>query len=629
MENSIENAAQELHTTQENAVQAEKETNNAAEVSQEENVAPAETNENEANDANVFVAQDVNTLDREALVKYLQQTIEKQPINVVETIVRDVRERFNKLSHEEREARREKFLADGNAEQDFDRSPDILDQNMKNLLNLYNERSKEYRAALDKEYKQNALLKNNIIENITALLEKGDSYENSKQIRELTQQWKTIGRVPATEANEINIRYKHCLDQYHHNIALSREMREIDHKRNYERKVELCEQAEKLAEQPSAAKAFHTIQHLHDEWKQIGAVAPEDREAIWQRFKNATTAVNDRFHKFVEDNREKEKENYEAKLKLIEEAKAIAETEADKAKDIEGAVKLIADIQLRWRKIGFAPKEYNDKIYSDFRHICEQVYDRRRKFFRAQNAEWTKNLTAKIALCEEAERLQDSTDWRETTSKLIELQKRWKTIGPVTRKQSDEVWKRFRTACDKFFDNKEKQLNAPDPEELKNLEAKRALLDQFEATEQPEDNDEKLKQIQQFRQQWNAIGYVPKENRNEVNKRFNDIISVRVEKISGDNSNRQMLLYRSKIEGIAAGEDGANKLLRERNDLISKLRQAEQEATQLENNVGFFSKSANSEGLVKDIMKKIENARNHIRTINEKLDIIDSIEKEQ
>ena len=307
MENSIENATQELHTTQENAAQAEKETNNAAEVSQEENVTPAETNENEANDANVFVAQDVNTLDREALVKYLQQTIEKQPINVVETIVRDVRERFNKLSHEEREARREKFLADGNAEQDFDRSPDILDQNMKNLLNLYNERSKEYRAALDKEYKQNALLKNNIIENITALLEKGDSYENSKQIRELTQQWKTIGRVPATEANEINIRYKHCLDQYHHNIALSREMREIDHKRNYERKVELCEQAEKLAEQPSAAKAFHTIQHLHDEWKQIGAVAPEDREAIWQRFKNATTAVNDRFHKFVEDNREKEK----------------------------------------------------------------------------------------------------------------------------------------------------------------------------------------------------------------------------------------------------------------------------------------------------------------------------------
>ncbi|MCR5697813.1 MAG: DUF349 domain-containing protein [Marinilabiliaceae bacterium] len=620
MENTIENAAQEQQLTQGNSVEAEKETIT--------NVEPSEEPQAEAEQVEAFVAKDVNTLNREELVKYLRQTIEKQPITTVSTIIKDVRERFDKLSTEEREARHEKFIADGGVEQDFDKSPDILEQNMKSLQNLYNDRYKAYNAALEKEYKQNALIKNNIIENITNLLQKGDSYENSKQIRELTQQWKNVGRVPADEANDINSRYKRCLEQYHQNIALSREMREIDHKRNYERKVELCEQAEKLAEQTSAAKAFRAIQQLHAEWKQIGAVAQEDRDAIWQRFKAATAVINDRFHKLVEGNKEQEKKNYEAKLALIEEAKKIQEEPAEKAKEIEGAVKKITEIQERWRKIGFAPKEFNDKIYSDFRHICEQVYDRRRKFFRAQNAEWAKNLTEKIALCEEAEKLQDSTDWRDTTNKLIELQKRWKTIGPVTRKQSDEVWKRFRAACDRFFENKEKSLNAPDPEQIKNLEAKTALLAQIEASEEPESNDEKLKQIQQFRQQWNAIGHVPKENRNEINKKFSSLMSARVEKISGDSNSRQMLLYRTKIEDMAASEDGANKVQRERNELIFKLRQAEQETTQLENNVGFFSKSANSEGVVKDIMKKIEASRNHIRQINEKLDIIDSIDKD-
>lgn len=595
-------------------------------VEHTENVQP-QVEENEATNTVAEKEQlrsDLSGMTREDLVKYFCKIQESYTLSEVAKHLEDVKLEFDEQTKIANNLLHQKFIEEGGEERDFRPVPDPLEQKMKDVYNKFRDMRKAEYEAIEKERKQNALEKRNIIENMTNILEKSDNVELYKTFKELMNQWKTIGQVPQNEASEINSMYKSCIDKYYDNMRINRELRELDMKKNYDAKIKLCEQAEQLADVPSASKAFYTIQQIHAQWKSIGAVPSEFRDSLWERLKVATTAVNERFHKFVDESHDKEKQNYEAKLALCKEVEEISKSPMSTSKECDDAVKKVMDIQTRWRAIGFAPKEFNNTVYADFRKLCDEVFDKKRKFFKEFNSSLTSNYEAKLELCKKAEELSSSTDWKKTTDSLINLQKQWKKIGPVPHKHSDAIWTRFRAACDMFFNNKSQYFETVEGDLNVNLEQKRALIEELKNYEMPEDIDEHFKVLQLFQQRWNKIGFVPKKNKIEISQEFSNLLNQQYDKLNTDDNNRNLQRFKARVELMAI--EGKDKVEHERNKLIIKLKQLEQDITQLENNIGFFTtKSKQSDKLVNDVNEKIKTCRSNIEMVNAKLDIIDSV----
>lgn len=570
-------------------------------------------------------SSDLSSMTREALVAYFTKIQESYKLSEIAKHLDEVKSIFDEQTKVALEDLRQKYIADGGEERDFKPVPDPLDQKMKDAYNKFRDIRKTEIEALEKEKQHNSLVKRNIIDNMTTILEKADSTEQYKVFKDLMAQWNSVGPVPSTEAAEINSKYKVCKDKFYDKMRINRELRELDMKRNYEEKIQLCEQAEKLVDVQSATKAFYQIQQIHAQWKQIGAVPAESRDALWERLKAATNVINERFHKFVDESKEKEKANYEAKLALIKEVEEIAASPMSTMKECDEAMKKVMDIQTRWRTIGFAPKEFNNSVYANFRKQCDVVFDKKRKFFKEFNSSLSANYEAKIKLCEKAEELSTSTDWKKTSDALIKLQKDWKKIGPVQHKHSDTVWNRFRAACDAFFSNKAQYIDGVESDYKDNLEKKKAIIEELKVFQMPEDSDEQFKILQSFQHRWNEIGYVPMKNKNEVNQEFSTLLNQLYDKMNVDDSNRNLQRFKARMELMASEQGGHDKVDHERTKLINKLKQVEQDITLLENNVGFFAESKQSAKLIVDINDKIKTAKKNVEVINAKLDIIDAI----
>lgn len=593
-----------------------------------ENVQPQIEAPNEAAEAaeKEVLRSDLTGMTREELVKYFKKVQEDYVLTEVAKHLEDVKSSFDALTKAANDELHQKFIDEGGEEKDFKPVPDPLDQKMKELYSKYRETRKSEKEAADKERKQNALEKRNIIQNMNNILAQPDNGEQNKTFKDLMAQWKKIGQVPQNEKAEIDSAYRTCVDKFYDNMRISRDLRELDMKRNYDEKVKLCEQAEKLVDQPSAPKAFFAIQQIHASWKNIGPVSAEQREALWNRLKAATNVINERFHKYVDENHEKEKQNYEAKLALCKEVEELGKSPMETIKECDAVVNKMLEIQTRWRSIGFAPKEFNNSVYADFRKLCDVIYEKKRKTYKDFNASLSVNYDEKVKLCEKAEELADSTDWRKTTDALINLQKQWKKIGPVPHKRSEAIWTRFRAACDKFFNNKAQHFEGVDGEQNENLEKKRAIIEELKAYQMPEDVDEHFKVLQSFQQRWNQIGFVAKKVKNDINQEFASLINQQYDKLNTDDNNRNLQRFKSRMELMLDEQNGRDKITHERNKLITKLKQLEQDIVQLENNIGFFTtKSKQTDRLVNDVNEKIKNARANIDMINLKLDIIDAL----
>ena len=483
-----------------------------------------------------------------------------------------------------------------------------IERGFKALYNAYRKERAEYNREQEKEREHNLELKEAVIKDLKALLEKQEDVNRTfPEFREIQSRWRAIGPVPVQSFRDLNDTYQLYVEQFYDMVKINRELRDLDFKKNLEVKTVFCEQAEKLAESENIVEAFKELQKLHEQWKEYGPVAKEFRESIWDRFKAATSLINKKYQAYFEGLKEQHEENLAAKTRLCEQVEEIASKENISAPEWNILSKQIEDIQKEWKTIGFATKKENQKIYDRFRAACDKFFGRKREFYAGYKENINANLEKKIALCEEAEALKGSTDWKKTASKLIELQKQWKEIGAVPRKKSEQLWKRFRAACDEFFNERDKNVK-PENDFYGNLKAKQRLVEEIKAYELVSDEDADTEAMNSFMQRWQEIGFVPFKEKDEIARKYKDALN---EKFGS-------LASKSRKGRYAKAPKN------EKERLVQKYLKKEQDITTYENNIGFFAMSKNSEPLIKQMQERIDQAKKELLELEEQIRALDS-----
>ncbi len=483
-----------------------------------------------------------------------------------------------------------------------------IERGFKALYNAYRKERAEYNREQEKEREHNLELKEAVIKDLKALLEKQEDVNRTfPEFREIQNRWRAIGQVPVQSFRDLNDTYQLYVEQFYDMVKINRELRDLDFKKNLEVKTGFCEQAEKLAESDNVVEAFKELQRLHEQWKEYGPVAKEFRESIWDRFKAATAVINKKYQAHFEGLKEQYAENLAAKTRLCEQVEEIASKENIAAPEWNTLSKDIEEIQKQWRTIGFASKKENQKIYDRFRAACDKFFERKRDFYAGYKENMNSNLEKKIALCEAAEALKDSTDWKKTASQLINLQKQWKEIGAVPRKKSEQLWKRFRAACDAFFNERDKNVK-PENDFYGNLKAKQHLVEEIAAYSLTGDEDADADAMNAFMQRWQEIGFVPFKEKDAIAKSYKDAL----QSTFGD------LVSRTRKTRYAKAPKN------EKERLVQKYLKKEQDITTYENNIGFFAMSKNSEPLIRQMQDRIEQAKKELEELKEQIRAIDS-----
>lgn len=484
-----------------------------------------------------------------------------------------------------------------------------IERGFKELYGQYRAIRSRNAAELEKKREENYTAKLALIDQLKELLDaKEDLKDTFPAFRDIQARWREIGPVPQGKVKDLYDTYQHYVEMFYDYVKINREFRDLDFKKNLEAKIELCEKAEALANEENVVEAFRTLQKYHEEWKELGPVDKENRESIWERFRAATAAVNKRHQAHFESMKGNQQENLEAKTALCEKVEALLAQEIKDSGTWNRLSKEIEEIQKEWRTIGFASKKDNQKIYDRFRKACNDFFTKKKAFYGGYKDQMQENLEKKIALCEEAESLQNSEDWKETTNRFIDLQKRWREIGPVSRKKSDQVWNRFRAACDTFFERRDKSgAGSPNKQYADNLAAKRALIAEVEAFEPMESRDETVTALKAFQARWNEIGFVPFKEKEKVQRAFKAALDAQFDRLRG--------------EGRPARREAAAKdpVRSERDKLVQEFLKKEQEIATWSNNMGFFAKSKNADALLADLNKQIEAAREELAALEAKI----------
>ena len=481
-----------------------------------------------------------------------------------------------------------------------------VEENFKAIYADYKKERAEFNRQQDARREENLAVKKSIIEDLKKMVEEDSDASNSfPAFREIQNRWKDAGPVPANAFRDINDSYQYYVEKFYDKVKISRDLRDLDFQKNLEAKEKFCEAAEKLAEDENVVSAFHELQKLHEQWKEFGPVAKEKREDIWNRFKAATAVINKRYQAHFEGQKEEQMANLTAKQALCEEVEAIAAKEVTTSGEWNSLSSQIEDIQARWRKIGFATRKENQKVYDRFRAACDAFYARKRDYYAGFKDAMNENLEKKMSIIEKAEALKSSTEWKKATDQFIELQKQWKEIGAVPRKKSEQIWKRFRAACDEFFAERDKN-SKPENDFYGNLRAKKALLSEVEAYTPSGDETANSNALREFNERWRAIGHVPFKEKDAVNSAWRKAIQEKFPLLSGQRSGGQ--------------GRGASKAPRsERDILIEKYRTLQQDVTTYENNIGFFSASKNSEPLIRQMQERIDKAKAELKELEQKI----------
>lgn len=542
---------------------------------------------------------------KEELVGLFARMLEEQPVQSIRRDVEALKIAFYRLRRAEVEAARRRFVEEGGAEEDFTPAVDGVETQLKELFREYRRRRDEFIANLEAEKERNLKIKLEIIEELKELVNSDETLNHTfTKFRELQQRWKETGIVPQQQVKDLWETYNLHVENFYNFIKINKELRDLDLKKNYEQKVALCEQAEALLLEPSIVEAFHKLQKLHDEWRETGPVANEYKEALWERFKAASSRINKQHQEHFEALKAEQVKNLGLKTELCVATEELAAQPLTTRKEWNRASDRLLEIQKTWKTIGFAPKKDNNRIYERFRTACDRFFEAKRQFYAGVKAEMEHNLQLKLELCEAAESLSGSEEWKKATDELIALQARWKQIGAVARRHSDAVWKRFRAACDKFFERKSAHFASVDGEHEENLRRKLALLDEMEAADVKAGGYEV---IRDFQRRWGEIGFVPIKQKDAVQKRYKAAVDALFSVLRGSERDRSMDRFREKVSTLKASGD--RRLRSERERLYNKVRQLEQEIALLENNIGFFAKSKNAEALVADVRAKIDRAR--------------------
>lgn len=596
----------------------------------EETKAPEVTPENTAAEVKTTetpeeaTANAIGKLSKEEILEKLAELV-NAAAETTRNEVESLKQAFYKIHRAEVEESKKTFLEQGGEEKDFVAPEDEEENKLKELLTVYKEKRAAILAEEERVKAANYALKLQLIDQLKALTESQDDFNKLyNDFKDIQQRWKEIKAVPQEHANELWKNYQTYTERFYDIIKINNQFRDYDFKKNLELKTALCETVEKLENEPDVVSAFHQLQKLHQQWREIGPVAKELREELWARFKAASTVINKRHQEHFETLKSKEQENLIAKTAICEEIEGINFDALKTFKDWEEKNKEVIALQDKWKTIGFAPKKFNVKIFERFRAACDVYFNKKSTFYKSIKEEMEKNLELKKALCEKAEALKDSTEWKSTTEKMIALQKEWKTIGSVARKHSDAVWKRFISACDYFFEQKNKNVSSQKTVEQTNLAAKKDLIEKIKKLDVSLSADDALAELKGLMAEWSTIGHVPFKEKDKIYKEYHEAVDSQFDRLKVDQTDRKMQSFRSNLSDMAGGERGKGKLYGEREKLMRMYERMKNELQTYENNIGFLSiSSKGGGGLVKEMERKIEKLKEEMMLTIKKIDAID------
>ena len=579
-----------------------------------ENVAP-EVNETENQTIEVPQTQE----EVVARVKELAEAdapAEKQELDAL-------KQAFYKIHKANVAAARAQFIENGGESEAFLPAPNVLEDDFKAAMNVIKQKRAELQAELDRQKEENLQKKQEILERIKVLSATPEEANQAyKEFKELQNQWKELTLVPAEKANELWKTYQLYVEQYYDQLKLNNEFREYDFKKNLEIKTRLCETAEKLNEEADVISAFQQLQALHQEFKETGPVAKELREEIWARFKAASTAVNKRHQQYFEELKQKEEENLAHKTALCEKIEAVDLTAIKTATAWEAQTQQIIEMQKEWRTIGFAPQKMNVKIFERFRGACDRFFTEKAAFFKRLKEEQAQNLAKKTELCEKAEALKDSTDWKATADKLMQIQKEWKTIGAVPKKHSESLWQRFIGACDYYFEQKGKNTASQRGEEKENLQKKEQVIEKLKALLESDEEENKQDAVRELMREWNEIGFVPFKEKDKIYKAYHETVDQLFKALNMSAARRRLDNFKNNLKNDA--KEGGQGLSRERERLVRAYENKRSEIKTYENNLGFLTcSSKKGSNLLNEMNKKMEKLKDELNLIGEKIAAID------
>ena len=578
-----------------------------------------EDDENE----DVETEYDFSNCNKLELIEILEETVQDADVVKIKDKVVAVKSNFLRICKEERDKEMEQFILDGGDAESYEHVEDPLEIRFKAAFNIFRDNKLKYNETLEAQKVVNLQQKNAILEELKQLINSEETLKKTyDEFRNLQDRWKEIGQVPATEITNLWNNYHFLVEKFYDKVKINRELRDLDLKKNLEAKIELCEKTEELLLEKSVTKAFKLLQKYHDEWKEIGPVPQEKKDEIWERFKNTTDKINQVRREHYSKIQEEQQANYDAKVAICEKIEEVLNDSINSIGAWQKKSNDVNDLFKVWKTLGPAQKKLNDEIWARFKGSMDAFFSNKKEFFSRLKEQQLENYSRKLQLCVEAEALADSKEWKKATDRIKKLQEEWKKIGPVPKRHSDKIWKRFRSACDAFFTSKSEHFSGIKGVEEENLRLKRELLERIKAYEIKNERSENMEAIKAFQREWMAIGYVPMKYKASTQEEYRKSIDALFDKMKINENELSTAEYRNMVEGMKDDPDSRDKVRRERNILTNKITKLREEIIVLENNIGFFSNSKQSEIMRAEYEKKINRAKNDVKVLEAKLKIL-------
>jgi len=610
--------AQDLDTEEEIPSEMEEELPEApSELHLHEETEDYEDEDEEAEEESEEIYQN---LTREQLVELMEATVQEPDIQSVKVKVALIKVAYLMKEKEEQQAQYDSYLKQGGTPEGYTPALDQLSERFQMAFNVYREKKQQYNEELEKEKLANLEAKKKILEELKTLISSEETLKRTyDEFKALQDKWKQIGMVPKSEVNQLWQNYHFLVEKFFDKVKINKELKDLDLRKNLERKIELCEKAEELLIETSIIKSFKQLQQYHEEWKEVGPVPQDKKDEIWERFKTASDQINERRREYYSKKQGELESNFLAKSALCEKAEKLVAHNPETLKQWQNRTTEVNDLLRVWKTIGPAPKKVNNEIWNRFKTCLDSHFTSYKEFLDKLKDQQLNNYNLKLDLCAQAEALKNSTDWRNTTQELIQLQKEWKAIGPVPRKHSDKIWKRFRAACDEFFKRKSEFFSNVAQVEDENMKKKEELIQRLQDFKFTDNRSENLEILKNFQREWLEIGHVPIREKDRLQNAFRAVINKHFDKLKINASEVSALNYKNRLESIKDSPDGNRMIYRERNSLQLKISKMQEDIMVWENNIGFLAESKNANILKVEFQKKIDQAKQELALMEAKL----------
>ena len=566
---------------------------------------------------------DFSTLNKLQLIEILEETVQDTDVVKIKDKVVSIKSNFLRICKEERDQEMEQFILDGGDKENYEHVEDPLESRFRAAFNIFRDNKIKFNESLEEQKVANLQQKNAILEELKQLISSEETLKKTyDEFRNLQDRWKEIGQVPAGEITNLWNNYHFLIEKFYDKVKINRELRDLDLKKNLEAKIELCEKTEELLLEKSVTKAFKLLQKYHDEWKEIGPVPQEKKDEIWERFKNTTDKINQVRREHYSKIQDEQQANLDAKTAICVKIEEVLNDSINSIGAWQKKSNEVNELFKVWKSIGPAQKKQNDEIWNRFKGSMDLFFNNKKEFFSRLKEQQIDNYNRKIQLCVEVEAIAESKEWKKATDQIKKLQEEWKKIGPVPKRHSDKIWKRFRSACDAFFTSKSEHFSGVKGVEEENLRLKKELLERIKAYELKKERSENMAAIKGFQREWMAIGYVPMKYKDSTQNEYRSLIDGLFDKMKANENEISTAEYRNMVEGLKDDPESRDKVRKERNILTNKITKLREEIIVLENNIGFFSGSKQSELMRAEYEKKISRAKNEVKVLEAKLKIL-------